>query len=281
MQLQNAYPISLLCEMLGVARSSYYYAGIEKDEAQLKAVIEEVAAAWPTYGYRRITKQLQRQGYRINSKRVRRLMAEMRLLQPRKRLQKPPATTQSGHPYPRYSNLVANLTVSRPEQVWVCDISYIRLLQEFVYLAIVMDVFTRSIRGWHLGRSLEQSLTLTALNRALSDGRKPDIHHSDQGVQYAATAYVNTLSGLGIAISMAEVGQATQNPFAERVIRTIKEEEVYLSDYQNYQDAYHQIGRFIEDVYQHKRIHSALGYLTPAEFEAQWLETQTEAEVVH
>jgi len=111
---------------------------------------------------------------------------------------------------------------------------------------------------------------------ALSDGRKPDIHHSDQGVQYAATAYVNTLSERGIAISMAEVGQATQNPFAERVIRTIKEEEVYLSDYQNYQDAYHQIGRFIEDVYQHKRIHSALGYLTPAEFEAQWLETQTE-----
>lgn len=148
------------------------------------------------------------------------------------------------------------------------DITYVRLQAEFVYLAVLMDVYTRSIRGWHLARSLEQSLTLTALQRALTQAT-PAIHHSDQGVQYAAHSYVKLLRDAGIAISMAEIGQAWQNGYAERLIRTIKEEEVELSDYRDFHDAYGQIAHFLEDVYNRKRIHSALGYLTPFEFEQQ------------
>lgn len=149
------------------------------------------------------------------------------------------------------------------------DITYVRLQSEFVYLAVIMDVFTRSVRGWHLGRSLDGELTLTALRRALLRGI-PEIHHSDQGVQYAAGGYVQMLDGLGASISMAEVGEAWQNGYAERLMRTIKEEEVALSEYIGYNDAYRQIGRFLDEVYQHKRIHSSLGYLTPAEFEQSW-----------
>lgn len=154
----------------------------------------------------------------------------------------------------------------RPDQVWVSDITYIRLGQEFIYLAVIMDVFTRAIRGWRLSRSLDVSLSLEALNMALSDS-VPQIHHSDQGVQYAATEYVTVLKAHQVAISMAAVGQAEENGYAERLMRTIKEEEVDLSDYQTFADAQGQIRRFLEDVYMTKRIHSSLGYLTPAEFE--------------
>jgi putative transposase len=137
-----------------------------------------------------------------------------------------------------------------------------------------MDVYTRVIRGWHLSRSLDQELTLTALRRALV-GHAPLIHHSDQGVQYAAHDYIDLLVDYQVQISMAEVGKPEDNPFAERVIRTIKEDEVYLADYIDFADAYTQIGHFIDEVYRHKRIHSSLGYLTPAEFEAAWQEAQT------
>lgn len=153
------------------------------------------------------------------------------------------------------------------------DITYIRLGCEFVYLAVLMDVFTRSIRGWQLGRSLEVDLTLVALKRALVGG-KPEIHHTDQGVQYAAKAYTESLEKQNIAISMAAVGEAWQNGYAERLMRTIKEEEVDLSEYRNFAEAYEQIGKFLEEVYTKKRIHSSLGYLTPTEFEQQWNEQQ-------
>lgn len=155
-----------------------------------------------------------------------------------------------------------------------------RLHREFVYLAVLLDVFTRCIRGWPLGRSLGQELTLRALQRALAQ-RLPEIHHSDQGVQYAAPGYVQLLEGAGVRISMAEVGQAWQNGYAERIMRTIKEEEGDLSEYQDYGDAYRQIGQFLEDVYMKKRIHSSLGYLTPVEFENQWLVQQGVPEVIH
>jgi len=169
--------------------------------------------------------------------------------------------------------------VERPDQVWVADVTYLRLQKEFVYLAVLMDVYTRSIRGWHLGRTLEQELTLTALQRALEASR-PEIHHSDQGVQYAATAYVTRLREAGVAISMAEVGEPTQNGYAERLMRTIKEEHVDLTEYVDYHDAYQQPGRFLDEVYMLKRIHSSLGYLTPAEFESQWRAQQL-GEVTH
>lgn len=259
--------MTLVCQVLAVPRSSYYYQPAERDEEALKQAIRDLAAQWPTYGYRRITAELQRAAWLVNHKPVRRLMDELELLvqpQPKKR-----GTTDSRHGWPRFPNLVLELAVTYPDQVWVGDITYIALRRDFVYLAILMDVFTRAIRGWHLARSLDQTLTITALDRALACGR-PAIHHSDQGVQYAAGDYVQRLENVGSAISMADIGAAWQNGYAERLIRTIKEEEVYLAEYNDYHDAYQQIGRFLDDVYMHKRIHSSLGYLTPVEFEAQW-----------
>jgi transposase InsO family protein len=265
--LASDYSVSLLCGLLGCPRSSYYYQPKQQDENEVKSAIQDVVAEWPTYGYRRVTKQLQRQGWDVNKKRVHRLMRQMGLLVKTKR--KTRKTTNSAHDFPRYPNLVQNLEAARPDQVWVSDITYIRLRDEFVYLAVIMDVFTRSIRGWHLGRSLDQSLTLIALDRALAS-HKPEIHHSDQGIQYAATAYIQMLRAVDAEISMAEIGEAWQNGYAERLIRTIKEEEVDLSEYECYTDAVFQLRRFLNDVYMHKRIHSSLGYLTPAEFEEQW-----------
>jgi putative transposase len=277
-KLAAEYPVQIICVVLDFPRSSYYYPAHPRDDEALKAALREVADEWPTYGYRRLTVQVRRDKKTVaNSKRVRRLVKLMHLGQKHKR--KTRRTTNSEHPFPRYPNLVQDLEIVRPDQVWVVDITYIRLKTEFVYLAVIMDVFTRSIRGWHLGRNLDQELTLTALKRALAH-RKPEIHHSDQGVQYAATDYTDLLKAAGIAISMAEVGEATQNGYAERLIRTIKEEEVDLSDYLDYADAYHQMGRFLEDVYMRKRIHSSLGYLTPAEFEDRWVAQQTAGKTV-
>jgi putative transposase len=274
MQLKHEYPVAVICEVLGYPRSQVYYQAQEPvDETEMKAVIAKIAGKYPTYGYRRITAQLQRQGYEINHKRVARLMGEMGIMgkPPRKRKR----TTNSNHEYRRYPNRVMNLTIDRPNQVWVGDITYIRLQEEFVYLAVLMDVFTRSIRGWHLARSMDQSLTLRTLEKGLEKG-VPEIHHSDQGVQYAATAYVNLLSQHGVAISMAEVGAAWQNGYAERLMRTIKEEEVDLTEYRNFAEAYQQIEQFLEDVYMEKRIHSSLGYLTPSEYEMNWNEQKQE-----
>jgi len=271
-QLAPTYPVRVLGQVLGVARSTYYYPRQASADPGLEAALREVAGQWPTYGYRRLTAQLRRGGWRVNGKRVRRLMKWLGI-QARK-APKRRRTTNSQHPFPRYPNRVEGLTVEGPEHVWVADITYVRLRTDCVYLAVLMDVFTRGIRGWHLGRALDQELTLTALERALATGRAPAIHHSDQGVQYAATAYVERLETHGVQPSMAETGEPAQNGYAERLIRTIKEEEVELSDYEDYHDAYWQIGRFLEDVYMHKRIHSSLGYLTPVEFESQWLAQQ-------
>lgn len=277
MKLAREYPVSLVCRTLGCPRSSYYYQGKGRDDQALQEALKEVAGTWPTYGYRRLTAQLQREGWVVNEKRVRRVMGELGLQG--KVYRKKRRTTNSDHPFPRYPNLVQGLEVVRPDQVWSADITYVRLQREFVYLAVILDRFTRCIRGWHLGRSLSQELTMVALERALAH-RTPEIHHSDQGVQYAATAYVQLLEARGVQISMAEVGQAWQNGYAERIMRTIKEEEVDLSEYQDYWDAYRQIGRFLEDVYMGKRIHSSLGYRTPVEFENQWLEQEANSPAV-
>jgi transposase InsO family protein len=161
-------------------------------------------------------------------------------------------TTDSRHALPRYKNLMKHLDIVRPDQVWVADITYIRLHREFVYLGVIMDVFTRRIRGWHLRRSIDQGLTLAALERAL---------------------VMATLRGLGVQASMAAVGEPRENGYAERLMRTIKEEEVDLSEYRDIEDARQQIGRFLDDVYNVKRIHSSLRYLTPVEFAAQWRAT--------
>ena len=274
---EESYPVQAGCGLLGLAPSTYYYQPVLSDESELETAIEAIAGQYPTYGTRRVTHQLRRAPYclQVNRKRVQRVMRQKDLLRPVKRRKK--RTTDSQHPYPRYPNLVKQLEIVHPDQVWACDLTYVRLQQDFVYLAILLDVFTRAIRGWCLSRILDQELTLTALRRALRAGQ-PEIHHSDQGVQYAAYDYIDLLQVHGIQISMAAVGKAEENGYAERFMRTLKEEEVDLSDYRNFPDALHQIGHFIDEVYLTKRIHSSLGYLTPLEFETAWWAAQvTEA----
>ena len=269
LSLRDHYPMSRLCEVLDLPRSSAYYGPKPGEDREILEALVKVAGEWPTYGYRRLTKQLQREGHVVNSKLVRRLMHELGIVG--KAPERKPRTTDSGHAFPRYPNLVEGLEVTRPDEVWVADITYIRLRKEFVYLAVLMDVHTRCIRGWHLGRGLDQELTLVALRRAL-EGGCPEIHHSDQGVQYAATAYVELLTSREVQVSMASVGEPEENGYAERLMRTIKEEEVDLSEYEDFGDALRGLGRFLDEVYNRKRIHSSLGYLTPAEYESLWRE---------
>jgi transposase InsO family protein len=271
MTLVQQYPARLVCRLLDFPRCALYRppAGGGNDDGPLRTALQRLAGEWPTYGYRRLTAMLRREGWPVNHKRVLRVMGDLGLqgAPPPRR----PRTTVSRHDFPRWANLVEGLTVERPDQVWVADITYIRLQRDFVYLAVLMDVFTRKIRGWELGRSLEGGLALRALERALRAGR-PEVHHSDQGVQYAATDYVARLLGAGAQVSMAAVGEPRENGFAERLMRTIKEEEVALTEYRDFADARRQLGRFLDDVYNRKRIHSSLGYLTPEEFEQRWRE---------
>ena len=208
---------------------------------------------------------------RISRKRVRRIMAEKGLLQTKKR--RKISTTDSNHTYRGYPNRIKGMEVTQPDQIWVSDITYIHLRMDIVYLAIVMDVFTRTIRGWCVSQTLDQELSLNALRKALQT-HVPEIHHSDHGSQYAAYAYTDMLKKHGVGISMASVGKATENGYAERLMRTIKEEEVYLSEYLDCKDAREQIKHFIEDVYNVKRIHSSLGYLTPVMFEQAWRQSR-------
>jgi len=270
------YPAQLLCGLFDFPGSSYYYRAHPREDRSARMAILTAQGQWPTYGYRRITVEVRRGGLRLNSKRVRRLRRLLKL-QPKIKAKKR-RTTNSQHGFPRYPNLVLGLAVTRPEHVWVADLTWVHLQREDVYLAVIMDVFTRCVRGWYLSRSLDHTLTCAALFRALRT-HTPEIHHSDQGVQYAASEYTDLLDQHGVQISMAEVGKAWQNGYAERLIRTIKEEEVDLSDYEDYHDATQQLGRFLDEVYMHKRIHSSLGYLTPAEFESQW-RAQQAADVV-
>ena len=266
---QEGYPTTLACQLLGLPRSSYYYAPKKIDEGQVETAVENVTGEYVTYGTRRVTQQLRRPPYRleVNRKHIQRIMRQKDLLRPVKKPRR--RTTDSRHPYPRYPNLVKDLEITYPDQVWVADITYIRLQRDFVFLAVVMDVFPRVVRGWCLSRQLDQELSLTALQMALQ-GHRPGIHHSDQGIQYAAQVYVDLLKEQHIQISMAAVGKAEENGYAERFMRTIKEEEVDLTEYRDFTDAQIQIGHFIEGVYNRKRIHSALGYLTPVEFELAW-----------
>jgi len=266
---QEGYPVAQACRVLGLPRSSYYYRAEKADEEQVVDAVKEVVGKYVTYGTRRVTQQLHRPPYQwqVKRKRIQRIMRHEELLRPVKTARR--RTTNSQHPYPRYPNLVKELEITHPDQVWVADITYIRLQREFVYLAMVMDVYPRIVRGWCLSRLLDQELTLSALQMALQ-AHRPEIHHSDQGIQYAAQAYTDLLKEQSTQISMAAVGKAEENGFAERFMRTLKEEEVDLTEYRDFPDARSQIGHFIETVYNHKRIHSALGYLTPVEFELAW-----------
>ena len=262
-----------MCELVALERSSYYYQTAKPDDGSIRGMIQDVARRFPRYGYERVYAQLEReQCPDVRSEwQVRCLLAEMGL-KVRKTRQKR-YTTNSQHSYPRYPNLVLGVNVAAVNEVWVSDIKYVHTRREDVYLAIVMDVFTRCIRGWELSRNLDAGLTLEALHQALRQGT-PQTHHSDQGVQYACSEYTQVLNEHQVRISMADVGQAWQNGYAERFLGILQDEEVSLSDYEDFTDAYHQISRFINDVYMRQRIHSSLGWLTPVEFEQQCLEQQ-------
>lgn len=270
MSLAEQYPKTVICSALGIPRGRFYARSGSKqkpDETALKAAVSRTAAEWVRYGQRRLCAQLKREGITVGRVKMRRLMQELGIAQKPKA--KKIRTTNSEHGFERYPNVVEGLTITHPHQVWVVDITYIWLRTGFVYLAVLMDVYTRQITGWALSPSIDQDLTLAALHKALTGYGAPQIHHSDQGVQYAAERYTKTLLDNNITISMADVGCPEQNGYAERLMRTIKEEHVELVEYRDFLDAKAKIGRFLNDVYMHKRIHSSLGYLTPKEFAAQ------------
>ena len=266
--LQTDYSVRQICEVLGFHRSSLYYQPkSDSFEQVLRDEIEKLSARYPTYGYRRITQMLVRMGYSVGYRRVARLMKADNLSIVVKRACQ---TTQSVDGLGQWVNRVENLDICRRNQVWVGDITYVRLKEQFVYASVLMAVFTRVVRGWQLSQHLTQPLTLRPLQQALSQS-VPEIHHSDQGVQYLSTAYISTLTHHGIEISLAHRGRPWDNGYAERLIRTLKEEEVYLNEYDDIMDARERIGHFIGQVYNQKRPHSALGYLTPVEFEQKYL----------
>ena len=257
--------------MTGANRAGYYrwrkpWAG-EPVEMGLRDQIQRVALEFPSYGYRRITAELKRRDCTINRKRVLRLMRQDNLLCVRhKRFL---MTTDSRHSLRVYPNLARDFRPTGINQLWVADITYIRLRVEFVYLAVILDAFSRRVIGWALGRTLEAELAVSALRMAIEQ-RHPApslIHHSDRGVQYASGDYTALLRQHGVAISMSRTGNPYDNAYSESFIKTLKYEEIYRNDYRDLEDLYASIGEFIEDVYNRKRLHSALGYLPPAEFE--------------
>jgi transposase InsO family protein len=263
--------VNALCQMTGLNRAGYYRwriprAGIPV-EMELRDELQQVALLSPAYGYRRITAELNRRGFQANHKRVLRLMREDNLLCLRRKSFA--ITTDSRHNLPVYPNLARAIAPTAVNQLWVADITYIRLRTEFVYLAVVLDAFSRRVIGWALGRTLQAELALSALRMALIQ-RQPAsglVHHSDRGVQYASLAYTDLLKEHAIQISISRKGNPYDNGVCESFIKTLKYEEVYRNEYRDLHDAHVSIGEFLESVYNRQRLHSALGYVPPAEFE--------------
>lgn len=255
-----------------MASSTYYYRPVDKtakDEADQELVkeIEKIILEFNGYGYRRVTKHLKRQGKKVNHKRVLRLMQENGLIKRRRR--RYVRTTNSKHSYQVYPNLVKELEVTKPNQVWVSDITYVRLLYEFVYLAAILDKYSRKAIGYALTDHIDSCLTLQALDMSIAK-RNPApgcIHHSDRGVQYACADYVARLKKYGLLISMARKGNPYDNAEIESFFKTLKCEEVYLWEYRTLEEAQMRIDYFIDDVYNRKRLHSSLGYVPPEEYE--------------
>lgn len=277
-------PLSRACDLLEVNRGSYYRVANaaqaggaapaspsqETPSSALREAIEQITLAFPAYGYRRVTAQLQRDGCAVNHKRVLRVMREESLLcQLRRGWVK---TTDSEHGHRVYPNLLKKAgwrQLTGINQAWAGDITYVRLREEFVYLAVLLDAFSRRVVGWSLSRTIDAALVLSALEKALGERQPPTgwIHHSDQGVQYACGDYVERVLSANGRISMSAKGTPRDNAQVERFMRTLKQEEVYLQEYEGYLESEQGIGHFIEAVYNEKRLHSALGYRPPSEFE--------------
>lgn len=272
-------PVKVLCMLTGVSRSGFYrfLSSASKRsgkrvgfDMEMRDMIQHICLDMSSYGYRRVTKALQRIGYNVNHKRVLRLMGEDNLLcVRRKRFIR---TTDSQHGLRIYPNLAGKMTITGINQLWVADITYIRLLREFVYLAVILDAFSRRVIGWALRRDMTTKLSLAALGMALKDREvQPGlVHHSDRGVQYAAEEYVETLKAHSVKISMSRKGNPYDNAMAESFMKTLKHEEVLINEYENINDAHENISYFIERVYNRKRLHSALNYKPPVEFETEY-----------
>jgi transposase InsO family protein len=257
--------------MIGLSRAGFYRRRVPRQatpvEMELRDQMQKVAAESPAYGYRRITAELQQRGFDVNHKRVLRMMREDNLLCVRRRAFM--VTTDSRHNLPVYPNLAGEMKPTAINQLWVADITYVRLRTEFVYLAVVLDAFSRRVIGWALGRTLEAQLAVAALRMALVQRRPAPglVHHSDRGVQYASRDYTEMLLEQGAIISMSRKGNPYDNAACESFMKTLKQEEVYRNEYRDFAEAHASIGQFLELVYNQKRLHSALGYLPPAEFE--------------
>jgi putative transposase len=266
--------VSLCCQWVELNRAGYYRSLLpvvpDAEELELRSQIQDIAVEWPSYGYRRITAELWQRGQRVNRKRVLRVMRQDNLLCLRRQAFWLP-TTNSAHRWPVFANLAAGMKgqLTAPNQLWVADITYIRLELEFVYLAVVLDAYSRRVVGWALGRTLEAELALTALRMAIAQ-RRPGpglVHHSDRGVQYACADYRDLLDQHGIGGSMSRSGNPYDNAMAESFIKTLKYEEVYRNHYRDITEAQAAMAEFIDEVYNEKRLHSALGYCSPADFE--------------
>jgi putative transposase len=263
--------VNALCQMTGLSRTGFYRSRLPRlatpVEMEIRDEMQKIAVESPAYGYRRITAELQRRGFDINHKRVLRMMREDNLLCVRRRSFV--VTTDSRHHLPIYPNLARQTVPTAINHLWVADITYIRLRTEFIYLAVVLDAFSRRVIGWALGRTLEAELPLAALRMALVERRPPPglVHHSDRGVQYACGEYTEVLKQHQVQISMSRKGNPYDNAACESFMKTLKHEEVYRTEYRDFREARACIGEFLERVYNQKRLHSAIGYIPPAEFE--------------
>jgi transposase InsO family protein len=261
-----------MMELGRVSRSGFYRFDNGKPapdpDMELRDAIQKIALEWPSYGRPRMTRELRRRGWVVNPKRVRRLMREDNLLCVRRR--KFVVTTDSRHERRIYPNLARSMILTGTDQLWVGDITYIRLCDEFVFLAVILDAYSRRVIGWALDRTLEDELTLGALRMALSRRSiEPGlVHHSDRGTQYASGDYTDLLKEHGITISMSRKGNPWDNAACESFMKTLKYEEVLRNEYRDLADVRTSIREFLEKIYNQKRLHSALGYLPPAEFEA-------------